>query len=136
MSDSGMTIYDRLGRAERPAWAIGAVDRLLDKVKSKGMWETIDFVIEIWAKKNPKEAKDFLAYRKQLTNSRKNDTGSSGTKTRSGATKASMRYLCEVPVEIQGFLDMFFLKEISKDKKAFWRKFAKRYPFFRVAKKI
>ena len=45
-------IIDKTG-IPRPKWAVDLVDTFLAKVKSRPMWEMIDFIVSVYLKKHP-----------------------------------------------------------------------------------
>jgi hypothetical protein len=112
----------------RKAQTVQAAEQLTNKVKQNGMWPTIDFMIAVWEKNYPERARAFSEQQKDTVSTRRSETGSSKSLT--------YRYLCEIPQEIMNGIDFFFMKEVSADKKKFYREFAHRYPQFRVAQKI
>lgn len=92
------------------------------------MWEVIDFIVEVWKKKDV-QVSDYMEERNMLKATRANEFGSD--------KDHNWRYLAEIPEEVMGIIDMFYLDEIEKmGKKRFWREFAKRYPIFTIAEKI
>lgn len=122
-------VYSSISNKIYPSWAVKAVDNLLLKVKKQGLWGTLDFVIDIWLKKNPETAKKFISERKSISSSRRTNTASSKTK--------SLRYLVEIPYEISYVIDFFFQREVKEmGTKRFWREFSRRYPLFKVPEKI
>lgn len=112
-----------------PAWLSEAVDELLYKVRKKGIWEIVDFCIEIWATKYPTEHKKYLTEMKKYKSNRLNKFASTKSKV--------YRELISLPREMN-----FLLDKIAADKIAdygpqkFWREMARRYPGFSPAEKI
>jgi len=127
--DPNFYYTDVLTQKTYPSWMVAAVDELIYKVRHMNIWKIVDFCIDIWAKKHPKEhklfLKDMVAYRKN----RKNSTSSTDSK--------SMRELAIVPREITFLLDKIAFDKINDyGKKKFWREFSKRYPGFRPGEKF
>jgi hypothetical protein len=111
----------------RPVWAVGAVDALIEKMNKRGLWPTVELLITIWLKRNPDKAREFMRAKDDVSRTRDTDTASS--------QNLSHRYLLEVPDEIVTGIDILWGSKI-KDKKEFWRDFAKQFPMFRVAEKV
>lgn len=126
---SDLLVADSFSNKLRPAWVVEAADNLIWKVRNKDIWESIDFLLEVWKRKNPQEAARFGDAVRDTTSSRRNEHASSETK--------SLRYLLELPQEIHAALDFFFAEKINEmGKNNFFREFARRYPFFKVAERI
>jgi len=103
---------------------VHAVDELLQKAKTKPMWEVIDLIVKIYLRKYStdanKRSEKVKEQRKQLKN-------------RFAANKdKSLRHLVSVPTNVRDVIDFFYSERISYDSKRFWREFAKRYPIFSV----
>jgi hypothetical protein len=125
---TSITYKDPLSGKEYPSWMVEAVDQLLFKIRHKSIWEIVDFCIEVWAKKNPKDYQDYFKYMKRYRASRKNKYGSTKDK--------SIRSLVQVPRELTGILNKIAIhriEEYGEDK--FWKDFAKKYPGFRGGEK-
>ncbi len=106
---------------ERPMWAIKAVNALFERVRKRPMWETIDFIVDIFLKKHPE-------YKSKLSRNLKNDFGSNQSK--------DLRHLISVPPDLYDTIDFFYHDAIESDKKDFMRRFASRYKVFAVPEKI
>ncbi len=106
----------------RPKWAVELVDNFLTKVKSRPMWEMIDFLVSVYLKKHP----EFIT----PTNAR--------LKNSFAATKdKSMRHLLSIPMDLKDTIDWFYGDDIkAMGPVKFWRKFAKKYPVLTMAKSI
>ena len=101
--------------------------RFFERCQKKGMWPSIEFLINVWLKKNPERTNEFIKAKGELTLSRRNATASSKSLQR--------RYLCEVPPEIMGAIDIMWGSKITS-KQEFWRDFAKQFPIFKVPEHI
>jgi hypothetical protein len=114
-------IIDKTG-IPRPKWAVDLVDNFLIKVKSRPMWEMIDFIVSVYLKKHPEYLNQSRAFYLNKFASNKDK---------------SMRQLLSIPLDLKDTIDWFYkenIKNIGEVK--FWRKFAKRYPTFSPAEKI
>lgn len=118
-SNDGLVI-DRSG-IPRPKWAVDLVDRFLLKVRTKPMWEMIDFIVGIYMEKHPEFfQRSALSFNKLASNKDK-----------------SMRHLLSLPVDLKDTIDWFYKPEIKDmGEVKFWRRFAKKYPMLSYAKKI
>lgn len=112
----------------RPEWAVKAVDHLMEMVKVKPIWEVVDFIVSVWAK-NKERVEKFEKEKNEMKESRANTYASN--------KDMSMRYLGEVPIEINDLIETFYSDDINAmGKKEFWREFMKRYAYFRIADKL
>lgn len=105
----------------RPGWAVKAVDELLKRVKTKPMWEVIDFIVNVFLKKHPE-------WNKKQERPLKNEFASNEQK--------DLRLLLSIPPDLVDIIEYFYQDSISYNSKRFWREFAKRYPVFAVPKRI
>jgi hypothetical protein len=121
MPDSGIDVVSN-GQI-RPSWAIQAVDALLEKVRTKDMWEVIDFLVETWCHRHPEYAHK-VASTQDLKNkyAATEDLGS--------------RHLVSVPADLADIIRYFYADEMTFEGKTFWINFGKRYPIFAVAEKF
>lgn len=114
------TILDKSG-VIRPKWAVDLVDDFLIKVKSRPMWEMIDFIVSVYLTKHPGYLK--------IDRSSYNQFASTEDK--------SMRKLLSMPIDLKDTIDWFYKDEIKNiGEVKFWRMFAKKYPTFSYATKI
>jgi hypothetical protein len=121
--------YDTLADKQRPAWMVEAVDRLLAKVKKQNLWKIVDFCIDIWAKRYPKEHKEYLKALSRYRANRKNEYGATKNK--------AWRELGVIPPLIYYLLNKIAFDKIEVyGKTRFYREFAKRYPGFRGGTKF
>ena len=112
----------------RPEWAVKAVDHLMKMVKEKPMWEVIDFIVSVWAKKEDRVA-DFEKQKDEMKQTRANAFASNAD--------MNLRYLAEIPMEISDLIENFYSEDISAmGKKEFWREFVKRYKYFQISEKL
>lgn len=112
----------------RPEWAVKAIDRLGELAQSRPMWEVIDFIVSVWAK-NKDLVEDFEKDKEEMIKTRANQFGAN--------KDMNLRYLAEIPVEISDLIETFYHDDIqAMGLKEFWREFARRYSYFRIATKI
>jgi len=107
-------------------------DKIVMFANTKGMWPTIDFIVERWASANP----DFFMEMKNIVaderNNLKDKYGSNQSKD-----SLPMRRIVEVPEKIHALIDMLFRIEKTQytgGEKQFWRDFSYRYPAFQLGK--
>lgn len=99
---------------------IHAVDALLEKVSTKPMWEVIEFLVEIFLRRNPE-------YANKLNRPLLNEYGAD--------SKKEFRHLASVPNSLVDLIDYFYKDEINSiGRKKFFREFTKRFPIFGVGK--
>ena len=116
-----------------PATDVQAADRLLTLKKTKDVWEVIEECFKIWADKHPKEYKSFLFHVQEVRETRKRTKGFRGvTKGKDGGY---IEYTMDIPQDIIYMLRVLYTpEELPMDKK-FFRKFAKKFPKFKVSGK-
>lgn len=108
----------------RPSEVVSAVDGLMYKMKKKGLWESLDFMIRIWSERNPEVTKQFLKEQHMIKTTRKKHAAFSNK---------TNRLLVSLPAEIHHFLTVFWDTEIQNmGTKRFYREVARRYPFFKI----
>ena len=118
-----------VGNKVYPAWLVEGIDSLLEKIDHQSVWITTDFIIEIWAKRNPAEAEAFFTAQTAFRNSRAKDTGANKSN--------SMRALANIPPLVQHLLDKLLVYQINDmGREKFYREFVKRYPGFSSVKKV
>lgn len=107
-------------------------ENIVKKRRTRNLWEVIDELIKVWAERSPDEEKSILVnideYRESLYDK---DYGT----TKNGADQ-ERRFILAFPYSLQLLIrSQYKVDELPFDKK-FFHEFAKRYPAFRVAKKI
>jgi len=105
----------------RPAWAVEAVEKLLQKVKKKNLWDVIDFLVKVFEKRFPEYSKARHAELKERRKNLRNPHASNKAK--------DLRHLISIPVPLKDLFD-YFLEDYEN--KEFWREFARRYPQYSV----
>lgn len=114
---------------EYPMWVYEGVNKLMDKVDKQDIWETVDFIIKVWEKRYPAEAKQFGLDQEAYRNSRKNDFASTDDK--------SKRSLANIPPLIKHLFDKIISHKIEAyGSKKFYHDLVRRYPVFSSARKI
>jgi hypothetical protein len=108
----------------RPSWAVQAVDTLLEKVRTKPMWEVIDFIVSVFVKNHPEYLNKFNESQKLRRKTLKNPHASNKEK--------DMRHLVAIPQNLSDLIEYFYRDDIQYNSKRFWREFARRYPAFSV----
>ena len=121
--------HDPINGKVYPAWLSTAVDELLIKIRHRSVWEIVDFCIAIWAKKYPREHKQYLKEMAEYKKNRLNKYASTKSKVQ--------RELISIPREINYLLDKIAADKIALyGPKKFWREFARRYKGFSPAEKV
>jgi hypothetical protein len=125
---TSITYMDPLSGKVYPSWMVAAVDELLYKVKNMDLWQTVDFVLDIWAKRYPTEHKQFLDDIKRYRATRVNEHAS----TRSNV----WRELIMMPPLVDYLLHKIAwdkVEDYGEDK--FKREFSRRYAALRPGDK-
>ena len=123
-----MLVWDSISGKFRPAWVVQLVDYFFTKLKTKPVWETIEFFVKTWEKLYPQEAKEFYSSIKEIQQTRAKPTASSKSK--------NIRYLAEIPARVKYLIDKFLDDKVNTNSVKFMREFAKRFPQFKVPEKI
>lgn len=114
---------------EYPMWVVEGVNKLMDKVDSQDIWETVDFIIKVWQKKDPEAAKQFGIDQAVYRDSRKNDFAATDDK--------SKRSLVQIPPLVNHLFNKIIPHKIEEyGKQRFYQDLARRYPVFSSARKI
>ncbi len=123
-----MKVFNSFSNSLVDSKVYSSADYLIKLRKTKGMWEVIDGVIEVWQKSSPKEWKSHLIDMKDLRETRINKWASNKDK--------SYRFLLDIPEKIIFMIrKLYDFNDCPMDKK--WMlKFARRYPTFVVADRI
>lgn len=108
----------------RPSHVVEAVDNLMYKMKKKGLWESLDFMVKVWMEKNPEATKQFEQDQKNIQATRRKHAA---------FENKSNRLLASIPEEIHIFLNTFWHSEIeSMGRKTFYTKVVQKYPIFKI----
>lgn len=118
-----------VGNKTRPLWVVEGVDKLLSKIDSQDIWTTVDFIIKVWSRRFPAEAKQFFIEQDRYRDSRANDYASNKAQT--------FRSLVSLPPLVSHLFEKLLTKQIEAyDKKKFYREFSKKYPGFANYRKL
>ena len=105
-----------------------AANKLIELKNTKGQWEVIDEVLNVWHKTNPKKWKAHLIELKDLKETRQNKFASTRDK--------SLRFLLDIPEKVILMIRKLYTTEECPMDKKWMLKFAKRYPKFLVADRV
>lgn len=111
---------------------ITLAEEVIKLKNSKNHWAVIDLLLKSWLKKDPE---DVQAFKIDLEDTKEtlDDPKFAATK---GGKDFDRRFTLIFPSDLQLMLrSVYSSEELSFDQK-FFREFARRYPFFRVADKI
>lgn len=118
-----------VGNTTRPLWVVEGVDSLLSKINSQDIWKSVDFILSIWAKRFPDEAKQFFKEQDSFRQTRLHDTGASQAK--------NVRTLVSIPPLVKHLLEKLLEPQINAmGKLEFYRKFSTKYPGFANYRKL
>jgi hypothetical protein len=136
---TNLVIIDSEGFGQRwaPAKDVNLADKLI-KMKTDNqtdVWQVIDAVIKAWRDRNPSQWQSHLVDVGRLSDTRGDEFGSN-RKTKKKASLMDIRYIADIPQWIILVLRKLYTVEELPMNKKFFREFARRYPVFRVAKKI
>jgi hypothetical protein len=126
-----------IGQRWAKAKDVNLADKLLHMKEDNqtDVWKVIDAIVDSWKSRNYKEWQSHLIDVGRLSDTRADEFGSN-RKTKKSASITDMRYLADIPQWIILVLrKLYSVDELPMNKK-FFREFARRYPVFRVAKKI
>ena len=116
----------------RGADDVSLVDKVIETKNNKGVWETIEFLVNAWMKKTPEEFEGFRvqidAYRDGLFDPKYGQT--------SGGKDMERRFTMSFPQSLYLMIRSIYKPdELNMDKK-FLAEFARRFPFFRIPEKL
>lgn len=118
-----------VGNTIRPLWVVEGVDNLLAKINSQDIWISVDFILRIWAKRFPEEAKQFFIDQKKFRENRRTNTGATKNK--------AARTLVNIPPLVKHLLEKLLEPQIeAMGKLTFYREFSTRYPGFANYRKL
>ena len=123
-----MRIYNSFSNTMVDSKIMLAADRLIELKKTKGQWEVIDEVLNVWEKTNPKKWKAHLIELKDLKETRINKFASTRDK--------SLRFLLDIPEKVILMIRKLYTTDECPMDKKWMLKFAKRYPKFLVADRV
>lgn len=131
-----MHIYDQFG-IRREMSDIRAVDHLFKLKQENGSnpWPVIEECFKIWEAKNPGSWKAFLVNVEETRSTRSNDFASSDPK-KDTVHNGILRYTLDLPEHVVYMIRCVYNPNELDMNRDFFIAFAKRYPGFKVAKKI
>ncbi len=114
----------------RGANDVALADKVIETKNNKGPWNTIDLLVNEWARTSPD---DFRAFRVQMDDYR---SGLFDRKYgRTGDKDMERRFTMVFPEKLFLMIrSIYKAEELPMDKK-FYNEFLQKYPFFRVAEK-
>ncbi len=112
----------------RKAQDVALADAVLETKKGKGIWETIDLLVNEWARTSPD---DFRAFKVQMDDYR---SGLFDHKygTTSGDKNMERRFTMAFPEKLFFMIRAVYKADELPMNKEFYRKFLERYPLFKV----
>lgn len=119
---SGLTIIQN-GRI-RQSNHIQAVDHFIDLVSKKPMWDVIERLVNVFSEMYPKEIGQFAHRELNM----KNEFGAD--------ENMNTRFIGTLPERLYDAINFLYPEELQKNNKEFMLEFFKRYPAFRVARKL
>jgi len=109
-----------------------AVNKIVTAKDKNDVWEVIDLLITLWAKKVPDEVEainiNLDEYRETLTDKE--------FATTDGGKDMDRRFFLSFPKKLMLMIRTQYKSEELQFDKQFYNKFAKKYPFFMVSEKI
>ncbi len=116
----------------RQAGDVELADKALETKKNKGLWDTLELLVNAWMKKTPEDFEGFKlqidAYRDGLFDSKYGQTA--------GGKDMDRRFTMVFPEKLFFMIRTIYKSdELNMDKK-FYAEFARRFPFFRIPDKL
>ncbi len=116
----------------RDASDVQLADKTLETRKNKGLWGTLELLVDAWAKKTPEEFQGFKiqidAYRDGLVDPKYGQT--------KGGKDMERRFTMVFPQSLYMMIrSMYKADELNMDRK-FLAEFANRFPMFRIPEKL
>jgi hypothetical protein len=113
-------------------------DKLIQLKRTKSKWEVINFIVESWAKTNPRSWRSHIVNLQSIKQSRKLTTV--GTKQFSGvskdkATGGYLRYALDIPEKVIFIIRKLYTAEELPMDKEFFSQFGKRFPIFVISER-
>ena len=111
---------------------VEAVEKIVELRDTKDPWVVIDKLIEVWAKKSPD---DVEAMKINVDQYRETQVDKTYGQTKGGKDQ-ERRFTLSFPKNLMLMIRTQYSAEELPFDSDFYRKFAKRYPFFKVAEKV
>ena len=133
----GLLAYDkdtnRMVRAEEKS----LVEQLLKIKESKPMWDVIAFIVNVWRKSKPDEWDSYIVHLDAVkSDQKKKYVGRKRFRGVSRSDSIERSHVLDVPHWIFMMIKILYREEEfwadEKKKKAFYRKFADKFPIFRI----
>lgn len=106
-------------------------EKIVELKEKKDPWVVLDELIKYWAKKAPEEVEAITVNVTEYKESLKDKTFGQTV----GGKDHERRFKLSFPLSLQNMIRTQYKSDELKFDQAFYDKFAKRYPFFRVAEK-
>jgi hypothetical protein len=136
METNQLVTYDIVTGKIKDAKTEQMIDHLFTTMKTQGLWETLAKLIQGWERTHPQEALEFYQTLKRTRDSRRN-TDFATDKSK------STRYLAEIPIRINTAVNVLIPDIVfhnagykNRDSREFLIEFARKFPQFRVGKKL
>lgn len=131
-----LVVFDPVTQKVKDARTEQMVDSLFTSMKKNGLWETIALLVKRWEETHTDEAKEFYS---ALNETRKTRSNEDYADTKDKST----RYLAEIPIRINTAINILIPDIVfhnagyhSRDSRKFLIEFARKFPQFRVGKKL
>jgi hypothetical protein len=109
-----------------------AVDKIVKAHRESDVWGVIELLVELWAKRAPDEVEavniNIDEYKESLTDKEFATTDGGGDMDR--------RFFLSLPTRLMLMIRTQYKVEELPFDKAFYNKFAKKFPFFMVSEKV
>lgn len=126
----GKLLLEESGKL-RDADHVDIVEKILQLRKSKDPWVVIDELVKLWAQNAPDEEKaqkiQIDEYKEQLKDPKFGQT--------IGGKHFDRRFLIAIPQRLMLMIGSQYKPDELKRDSKFYQKFAKRYPFFKIAER-
>lgn len=116
-----------------------AVNRLLKLRKEKPFWEVVAGVVDMWIKRDEKEWKSYILHLDAVKKDQKVRTRGSKSWRGVSVDKESgveRSLVVDFPIWIDMCLRVLYKGDDIQFDKKFYRKFARRFPIFRIREKV
>ena len=116
----------------RQASDVQLADKAFEMKKNKGLWDTLELLVNVWMKKTPEDFEGFKiqidAYRDGLFDSKYGQTA--------GGKDIDRRFIMSFPKKLFFMIrSLYKAPELPMDRK-FYAEFARRFPFFKIPEKL
>ena len=113
------------------------VEQLLKLKNTKPMWEVIAFVVNVWRKSKPDEWDSYIIHLEAVkSDSKRTTVGRKKFRGVSNQDSIQRSHVLDIPHWIFMMIKILYKEEEfwvdKRKKKAFYRKFADKFPVFRI----